>query len=549
MAVAAVFAVLAVFAVETGFLAVHLVEDSSQDVDVCLLQLLHDFLRRVVGDRAALDQQHRAVCHLPDLCRVDDLPERRRVDEDVIEDFAGGFHVALKLALRKELRRVRGDRAAECDEEVVEVRRVEDLVGVVDLAGEVFRETIYLLGDAETGDQLRVADVCVDQEDPLAQLRHILRQMEYCQALSLSLVHRREHQHFAVLPGEEDVRSQRLHGLSVEIVSSAQRLLQRHIAAVRAIVEGFFLLRLFLALLGLLTLLAGILDGVRDDCQHCCSRQVALHVFLARDGVVQDLTHHDDGGHEEDADEEADDDVLRHGWARLADRQLAVLDDFRRLDFHLPADVLGADVSELVADFLRQLRRGHVDGDLQNPRIVAVRDFDIVPECLVVQLVLEVQVLDDLLQDRAALDQDFVIICQVRAELQVRQARQRRLLRQDDHHRRRRIHVLDERRVGDARRDRRADQACKKQVPESLPERREELHQIDVDAVLAVRLAAVHRRRIGAARERDDLAAVRLSGGVGVGLAVGARGAGLSSGILLLARGIAVESSGLSGAA
>ena len=100
--------------------------------------------------------------------------------------------------------------------------------------------------------------------------------------------------------------------------------------------------------------------------------------------------------------------------------RIAVLDGGRRGLIHLDGNIVGRNSRHLVRDFLRPARIRVRHDNLQNPGVRRVIQFNLIVQFLVT--LFQVQVFDDLFQNRAAFHHHHVVVGQVGADLDVRQA-------------------------------------------------------------------------------------------------------------------------------
>ena len=114
-------------------------------------------------------------------------------------------------------------------------------------------------------------------------------------------------------------------------------------------------------------------------------------------------------------------------------RDLAVLDDLRWVLLHDIRNVARRTVGDGVGKLLRHLRVGVEHGDVQDSGVRRVVEGDLPTEGRVV--ILEAELLDDVLHDGTGGDEYLIVLGELGTDLQVREAREGRLLTHDVDHR------------------------------------------------------------------------------------------------------------------
>lgn len=114
-------------------------------------------------------------------------------------------------------------------------------------------------------------------------------------------------------------------------------------------------------------------------------------------------------------------------------RDLAVLDDLRRVLLHDVRDVARGAVGDGVGELLRHLRVGVEHGDVEDSGVRRVIEGDLLTEGRVV--ILEAELLDDVLHDGTGGNEYLIVLRELGTDLQIRKAREGRLLTHDVDHR------------------------------------------------------------------------------------------------------------------
>ena len=134
-AVLSVFTILTVLAAVSGIAAsLHAVEDNTKNRASRALQLVLDLLRRSVAHGSAFNDHYSAIAVLRDHGCVDDLSQRRRIDENIVVVTLFLFEKVFKLRVAEHLRGVRRICAREDNVQIFLIRMVYDLFLGLDLA-------------------------------------------------------------------------------------------------------------------------------------------------------------------------------------------------------------------------------------------------------------------------------------------------------------------------------------------------------------------------------------------------------------------------------